>query len=251
MLSADNNKPKLKAIKKVNIGAQVYEQMKNQIISGVWEAGNKIPSKNQLMEIFGVSRTTVRQAIQKLVAIGYLEIRRGEGSYVCRLGMESYLWGMIPVSCLGEEDLKEIFTFRSLFECGVAEMAARYADDQQIEQLRENYNKMKKYVGQLDKYVEIDLQFHGLLGECTHNAFVCEIYKIIEEILRLTMGKITDSIGYEHGIKSHSLLLEAISKHDPERAREVMRFHVEKNTELYYSDNFWKPINNHQITAEG
>ena len=52
MLSADNNKPKLKAIKKVNIGAQVYEQMKNQIISGVWEAGNKIPSENQLMEIF-------------------------------------------------------------------------------------------------------------------------------------------------------------------------------------------------------
>ena len=52
----------LKAVKKVNIGDQVYNQMKDQIMSGVWVPGEKIPSENQLMEVFGVSRGTVRQA---------------------------------------------------------------------------------------------------------------------------------------------------------------------------------------------
>ena len=67
----------LKAVKKVNIGDQVYNQMKDQIMSGVWVPGEKIPSENQLMEVFGVSRGTVRQAIQKLSAVGLLETRRG------------------------------------------------------------------------------------------------------------------------------------------------------------------------------
>ena len=66
----------LKAVKKVNIGDQVYNQMKDQIMSGVWVPGEKIPSENQLMEVFGVSRGTVRQAIQKLSAVGLLETRR-------------------------------------------------------------------------------------------------------------------------------------------------------------------------------
>ena len=226
----------LRPIKKVNIGDQVYEQMKAQIVSGSWPANEKIPSENQLMEIFGVSRTSVRQAIQKLVAIGYLETRRGEGSYVRDMGLDSYFRGMIPASCLKKENLKEIFTFRTLFECGVAEMAARYATDEQIERLRENLDQMLLNTGKLDKYVEIDFEFHALLGECTCNTLVREIYKIIGEILKVTMGKITDGIGYDHGVKCHRLILEAIENHDPDQAREVMRYHVDKNTELYYSD---------------
>ncbi len=83
----------LKAVKKVNIGDQVYDQIKDQIISGSWASGEKIPSENQLMDIFGVSRGTVRQAIQKLSAVGLLETRRGEGSYVRQLGLTNYLQG--------------------------------------------------------------------------------------------------------------------------------------------------------------
>ena len=64
MGNADKS-PDLKPVKKVNIGNQVYEQMKNQIVTGAWPPEEKIPSENQLMEIFGVSRTTVRQAIQR------------------------------------------------------------------------------------------------------------------------------------------------------------------------------------------
>lgn len=95
---------------------------------------------------------------------------------------------------------------------------------------------MLQNTGKLDKYIDIDFEFHALLGECTQNVLVREIYKIIGEILKVTMGKITDSIGYDHGVKCHRLILEAIENHDPDQARKVMRYHVDKNTELYYSD---------------
>ena len=233
MLSAEKV-PELRAIKKVNIGAQVYEQMKAQILSGVWTANEKIPSENQLMEIFGVSRTTVRQAIQKLVAIGYLETRRGDGSYVNAMGLEQYFRGMIPASCLKEEDLREIVSFRRMFECGVAEKAAQYATKEQIQRLRKNFAEMLNTTENLEKYVKIDFEFHKILGECTHNALVMEIYKIIGEILLVTMGKITGSIGCSHGVKCHRLILDAIEKGNTEAAREAMRYHVDKNVEMYY-----------------
>ena len=104
----------LKAVKKVNIGDQVYNQMKDQIMSGVWVPGEKIPSENQLMEVFGVSRGTVRQAIQKLSAVGLLETRRGEGSYVGQLGLANYFQSAVSAAFLNEDELKEVGWLRWL-----------------------------------------------------------------------------------------------------------------------------------------
>lgn len=216
----------LKAIKKVNIGDQVYAQMKDQIVTGNWASGEKIPSENRLMEVFGVSRGTVRQAIQKLVAVGLLETRRGEGSFVKQVGLSNYFQGLIPAACLKENELKEIFDFRLLFECGVAEVAAENATEEQVRKLEQNYAKMLKNVGYLEKYISVDFAFHCLLGECTHNTLVMQIYKTMEDILLPSMAKVTDVVGYEHGIKYHGQILEAIQNHDAEKARETMRHHV-------------------------
>lgn len=235
MGNADKS-PGLKPVKKVNIGNQVYEQMKNQIVTGAWPPEEKIPSENQLMEIFGVSRTTVRQAIQRLVAIGYLETKRGEGSYVKHMGLENYFRGMIPGTFLQKEDLREIFSFRTLFECSVAEMAAKNATDSQIKRLKENFEQMITYADDLDKYVKIDFGFHTILGECTQNALVKEIYRVMGEILMVTMKEITATAGHSHGISCHRRILQAIVEHNPDKAREEMRYHVGKNLNLYYTD---------------
>lgn len=216
----------LKAVKKVNIGDQVYAQMKEQIISGNWASGERIPSENQLMEIFGVSRGTVRQAIQKLAAVGMLETRRGEGSYVKQLGLSNYFQGAVPAALLSEEELQEVFKFRLLFECGVAEMAAENATDDQIHKLEKNYSKMLQSIGNLEKYIAVDYEFHCLLGECTHNTLVSQIYKTIEDSLILSMENATAIVGYDHGKKYHGLILKAMQDHDPEAAREAMRHHV-------------------------
>ena len=209
----------LKAVKKVNIGDQVYNQMKDQIMSGVWVPGEKIPSENQLMEVFGVSRGTVRQ-------VGLLETRRGEGSYVGQLGLANYFQSAVPAAFLNEDELKEVFEFRMLFECGVAEMAAENATDVQIRKLEKNYKKMLQNLGNLEKYIEIDFEFHCLLGECTHNTLVCQMYKTIEDALAMSIREGTEMIGFEHGRKDHGLILKAVQNHDSQAAREAMRHHI-------------------------
>lgn len=224
----------LKAVKKVNIGDQVYDQMKEQIMTGSWASGERIPSENQLMDIFGVSRGTVRQAIQRLTALGLMETRRGEGSFVKQLGLSNYFLGEVPAVFLNEEEMKEVFAFRLLFECGVAEMAAENATDEEVSRLEKNYQKTLQNIGNFDKYIEVDFAFHYLLGECTHNTLVKQMYKTIEDSLILSMKRATKIVGYEHGKKYHAQILEAVREHDPVAAREAMRHHVKDHPALLY-----------------
>ena len=68
---------------------------------------------------------------------------------------------------------------------------------------------MLQNLGNLEKYIEIDFEFHCLLGECTHNTLVCQMYKTIEDALVMSIREGTEMIGFEHGRKDHGLILKA------------------------------------------
>lgn len=220
-------------IKKANIGEQVYHQMKNQILNGDWKPGDKIPSENQLMALFGVSRGTVRQAVQKLGGEGLISTRHGEGSFVQTTGLDSYFQTSVPLFSIGEDEMEKIFEFRGMFESGVAEVAALKATDEQIRRLEENHRRMQKQVETLPEtlaqYVHTDLDFHMLVSECTHNTLAVQIYNSYEGLLGPSILNMTNVIGVGNGVKYHGLILNAIRRHDPKEARAAMQEHMEDN----------------------
>lgn len=219
----------LSEIKKTNIGEQVYHQMKNQILNGEWKPGDKIPSENQLMTLFGVSRGTVRQVVQKLGGEGLIVTRHGEGSFVQTTGLDSYFQTSIPLFSIGEAEMEKIFEFRRVFESGVAELAAIKATDEQIHRMEENIQRMNQHAESLTQFVHTDLDFHMLVSECTQNTLAIQIYNSYEGLLGPSILNMTKVIGRGNGIKYHALILDAIRKHDPEEARAVMREHMDDN----------------------
>ena len=116
-------------IKKANIGDQVFTQLKDQIINGEWRPGDRIPSEAQLIQLFGVSRGTVRQAVQKLAGEGLIVTRHGEGSFVQGTGLNNYFQTVAPIFSISEDEMEKIFEFRQMFESGVAEVAATKATE--------------------------------------------------------------------------------------------------------------------------
>ena len=68
-------------IQKVNVVEEIFDQLQSMLIEGTWKPGDKIPSENELSETFGVSRMTIRQALQKMKALGLIETRSGSGSF--------------------------------------------------------------------------------------------------------------------------------------------------------------------------
>lgn len=220
-------------IKKTNIGEQVYHQMKNQILNGEWKPGDKIPSETQLMTLFGVSRGTVRQAVQKLGGEGLILTRHGEGSFVQTAGLDSFFQTTIPLFPIGEEEMAKIFEFRGMFESGVAAVAAQKATEEQIRRMESNYHRMTENLDSLNQFVQLDLEFHMMVSQCTQNTLTVQFYNSYEELLGPAIMNMTKVISGENAVKYHWLILEAIRDHDPMRARAVMQEHMEDNMERF------------------
>ena len=216
-------------IKKVNIGDQVYSQMKNQILNGDWKPGNKIPSENQLIHLFGVSRGTVRQAVQKLAGEGLVVTRHGEGSFVQTVGLDRYFQFPVPLLTIGDAEMVKIFEFRGMFESGLAEAAAVKATEEQIQRLQLNYDRMRQEVALLNQYVHSDLDFHLLVSECTQNTLAVQVFSSYEGLLAPAILHMTETIGVGNGVKYHGQILEAIRSRDPLWARAAMCEHLEDN----------------------
>ena len=87
----------LHALDKKEIRQQVFEQLLSQITTGKWKPGEKIPSENELTSIMGVSRISVREAIQKLAAMDLVETYRGKGTFVKEFTTNNYLKSLTPM----------------------------------------------------------------------------------------------------------------------------------------------------------
>ena len=124
----------IKPIKKVNVAEQVFEQLKDMLVKGVWKQGEKIPSENELAENFCVSRITVRQALQKLNVIGLIDTRLGEGSFVKEAEPGDNMNALIPAILMSKDRILQVLEFREIIEVESAKLAAERADEKDIKE---------------------------------------------------------------------------------------------------------------------
>ncbi len=219
-------------IVKQNISDIILQQMKEQILNGDWEPGKKIPSENELTKLFGVSRISVRQALQKLTAIGLIETRVGEGSFVKKLSPGIAMNNLIPALYLGPDSLKEVLEFRKVMEGRVAELACLKAGPDDIENLEKIYGDMEKDKDNLEKFSQEDYNFHIALGTITNNSIIIQLYTIIQEQLNIAFKKIVTVRGNKAGLYYHKLILDAMKEKDCEKAKKMMDEHME---DLYHA----------------
>ncbi|MDD2978440.1 MAG: FadR/GntR family transcriptional regulator [Hespellia sp.] len=226
---------RIKPIEKVNVGEQVFEQLKQMLINGEWSPGEKIPSENELAEMFQVSRITVRQALQKLNALGLLETRLGEGSFVKVLDVGDSMNALIPAMYLGDQSSLQVFEFRQMIETACIRLAARRADDEDIASLKKVLERMILCKNSMDLqgFSEADLDFHFKIAQITKNPLIVKTNSILRDVLENSMKEVIDKMGCENGIYYHEQMIQAIEEHDEDKAVEMMKEHIEKNIESF------------------
>ena len=109
-------------INRQTVTDQVYDIIVRKIADGEWEKGGKIPSEIELSRELGVSRITLKMALQKLNALGIIETRVGEGSFVQDFSFNSFLSELLK-SKLITDDSNELNQFRVLIEYCVLKLA--------------------------------------------------------------------------------------------------------------------------------
>jgi GntR family transcriptional regulator, transcriptional repressor for pyruvate dehydrogenase complex len=216
----------IKSLKRKSISDEVLEQMKEQIITGVWSTGSKIPGEMQLARMFGVSRVSVREAIHRLAGMGVLSIKRGEGTFVNEILAQDYFHTLLPILMIDNASLPHMMELRAMIEIGSAGLAAVRAKKEDIVRLNTALANMENYKGNHKRFSAEDLNFHTAIAMATHNSAVLKVNAVIHDMLRKTMEEIVRITGYEDGIHYHRKILEAIEKKDKNEAVKIMTEHI-------------------------
>lgn len=212
------------------IREQVFEQLLMKITMGEWKPGTKIPSENELSNAMGVSRISVREAIQKLVAINLVETFRGKGTYVKSFSANNYLKAMTPMLFLSRDDIKSVVEYRKILEIGIIDIFMKHVEKRDIDALKKILQKMEYFYDKrnLSKYKEYDVSFHMKLYEMTDNPFIIKISSIVRDVINSAIAGALTEEGAREGIEFHSQILKFIEENNTVQLKKITNELFEK-----------------------
>lgn len=216
----------IRPVDKKSVSDDVYNQVLDLIITGSWAPGDKIPSENELKNLFRVSRNTVRGAINKLKVLGLAETISGEGTFIKSLDSSFYMNYFIPSAFLQKKDFLEIMEFRKGIEIEAARLAALRANEEDIDRIEELLNKMEECNDNIKQYSKYDIEYHVSIAYASGNSMYKKIMDIIQHLL---MSKLQDFMiknGNTNSLFYHQKIMQAIKKRDPELAGHFMDDHL-------------------------
>ena len=217
----------LSTVERKSIKNQVFQQLRDQIISGVWAPGSKLPSENELCKQLGVSRVSVREVIHRLAALDIVETRQGEGTFVKKISSAACLNNvLLPALILGKRDLVEVLEYRKIMEVGAIEMAVENATQEDIDKLEEIMVRMDSDDSEEKRFALDDLVFHMTIARATKNQLIITDNDIIRDILNVSMKDIVHNLGRRDGKYYHHKILDALKRRDKQAAVDLMREHV-------------------------
>jgi len=201
------------------------------------EPGDKLPSERMLSEKFEVSRSNVREAIQKLEFYGLLKSRPKSGTFVANIGVTA-LNGMIEdILRLDEPDFKSLVETRILLELKTSRLAAIRRTEEDLVQLEEALQAYKTKVLNGDDAVQEDLLFHLAIAKASGNSTMNTFMLIItpEIITNFEKYHVCDKGLAQEGIAEHEEIYDAILKQDPQLAKEKMKVHFKTLYQYCYN----------------
>ncbi len=219
--------------KKQNASDIVYKVIEQKILDKEWEPGMKISSENQLSQELGVSRLSVREAIEKMVALSILNKKQGEGTFVKNLDASIPLSNLIPMILLEKDNQRDILEFRLILEVESVKLFTSRGNAEMLQELEKCYQDMCRFQDDSEKFYSADYGFHSVIAKGTGNSLIVKINSIMTDLLSYHQKTLNVHLGPEGGLKDHKKILEAIREKDPELAGLYMKRHIERTIRDY------------------
>jgi len=210
------------ANKSEKVSDNIIAQIRDAILSGKLKPGDRLASEKELIEEFGVSKATMREALRVLEVIGLLEIRKGisGGAFVAEVGMRTTLHAIVNFLHFRTVTIREITMLRYLIEPSVAQVAAAKRTDKDIEKLEQ---VIGAGITPGDTEVSREISFHRYLARMTENTILTLIIDMVDNLLKSMKNKIgLPPDFYEHVRDAHYLVLECLIQQDGLAAKVAM-----------------------------
>jgi DNA-binding FadR family transcriptional regulator len=215
-----------------NLASALTAELVGRIVRGQYPPGASLPAEPALCEAFSVSRTVVREAVKLLQAKGLVQIRQGLGTTVSSPLTWNMLDELVLAASIGEADglevLDDLVVTRRLLEADMANVAAREAEADVIDNLRSLVDGMDDLVGDPLAYADLDRAFHDLVMQTSGNRIARAVVRALESQVVNTvryMGKTTKELCTASNA-GHRRIYERIAAHDPDGAADAMFTHI-------------------------
>jgi len=221
-----------KKIQPKKIYEQVASELLDMIREGKLQPGQKLDSVQQLAENFSVGRSAIREALTSLRAMGLIELRQGEGTYVRKFEPGDITYPIDQALLMDREDIAHLLEVRKILETGVAITAAMQHTEEDLANMKNALLDMKKATGNEELGERADLDFHMALVKATHNPLLISLMshvsdllvKAMEETRRIWLYSKVSTL--EKLYEQHAQVLQHIENREPELSRKAMLDHL-------------------------
>ena len=212
---------------KKSLSEEIFEQMKQTIFSRQWMPGERLPSEQKLMEMFGASRMSIREPLKQLAGLGLVESRRGAGTFVREFNIDSFIAPIQPVfvQTLTKQDVLDILEVREM-EVVVVGIAAERAGKSGVEKLIQIQAQMENAQDDPKVHQETESKFHLQICNMTENPYFFQVCKLLYNTLNTALEAIVRIMGPQKAMYYHPLLIDTISKRYVHEAKAIMKEHL-------------------------
>ena len=206
----------------------VVEQILNSLKTGELKPGEKLPSERNLATMFGVGRSSVREATKALIVMGCLEAHQGKGTFVSADFLDKGQSASEFLKALEAVTIFNLMEAREILECNAIELATKRADKKYIEQLKLAVESLENCGDDKRRFYEADLAFHFALAEGTNNLVITELMKLLVRKVHRYHSKFmaTTSETQEKTITTANQIFSHIIEGKGAKAAESMRDHL-------------------------
>lgn len=224
-------------VRQRRLSDDIVEQLEGMILEGTLKSGERLPAERALAEQFGVSRPSLREAIQKLAAKGLLVSRQGGGNYVVETLGSTFSDPLLHLLESNPEAQRDLLEFRQTLEASCAYYAALRATEVDRERLAAAFDALQDCYARDDEVSRIeegaaDARFHLAIAEASHNAVLLHTIRGLFDLLK---RNVVTNIGgmYQQRTETRDMLINqhrdlylAIIEGRAEQAREVSTRHL-------------------------
>jgi GntR family transcriptional regulator, transcriptional repressor for pyruvate dehydrogenase complex len=230
----------IRPIKPKRISCQVFEQVRELIYKGVFKPEQQIPTERDLAASMEVSRTSVRNAIEKLVKLGLLRQIQGQGTFVS--SPESRAGNPLSSAMSTDEaTFSDLLEVRMGLECNAAKLAALRATESDLQAMCESIEEMTENLASTNIIsTAADTAFHMAVTFSTKNPVLINLTRNFYDFLFVGIKKNLShmqeyEVAYEDVLEHHRVIFQHIKNRNPQKAHDAMRTHI-----LYVQDFFRK-----------
>lgn len=211
---------------------RVIEALGAQIVGGRYQPGDLLPREAELTEEYGVSRTSVREAMKVLAAKGLVEIRQKIGTRV----RDPHLWSVFDSDILrwyamqgrGDEIMRDLIELRQILEPSAARLAAGRSTMTDLRRIELAHLAMVQSAHDNNKYAASDVEFHMAVYAASHNALLQRFGQLVADFMQLTFNvqqrvrAHDDDVDFTDDAVAHGEVYNAINRGDAAAAADSM-----------------------------